>query len=44
MIYTAGSDFHRNNELYRAHGLIGDAYLDEKEIQIFLNHLEKNAI
>lgn len=44
MIYTAGSDFHRNNELYRAHSLIGDAYLDEKEIQIFLNHLEKNAI
>ena len=41
LIYTAGSDFHRNNELYRAHGLIGDVYLNESEIQNFLNHLEK---
>lgn len=41
MIYTAGSDFHRNNELYRSHGLIGDAYLNEDEIKIFLKHLKK---
>lgn len=44
MIYTAGSDFHRNNELYRAHGLIGDVFLDENEIKTFLNRLEKNTI
>ncbi len=39
MIYTAGSDFHRNTELYRAHGNIGDVFLNSDEINTFLNHL-----
>ena len=42
MIYTAGSDFHRNTELYRAHGNIGDVYLTENEINNFLTYLYRN--
>ena len=41
MIYTAGSDFHRTTELYRAHGNLGDVYLNGEEIKIFLNFLYK---
>lgn len=36
LLYTAGSDFHNYNELYRTHGLIGDVYLNEEEINAFL--------
>lgn len=36
LLYTAGSDFHSCTEFYRAHGIIGDVYLDEKEILDFL--------
>jgi predicted metal-dependent phosphoesterase TrpH len=36
LLYTAGSDFHSCNELYRAHGIIGDVYLSENEIYNFL--------
>ena len=39
IIYTAGSDFHDYIEYYRIHGMIGDVYLDEKEIERFLNVL-----
>ncbi|OOM11766.1 PHP domain-containing protein [Clostridium saccharobutylicum] len=36
LLYTAGSDFHNYNEPYRTHGLIGDVYLNEEEINNFL--------
>lgn len=36
LLYTAGSDFHSCNELYRTHGIIGDVYLNENEIYNFL--------
>lgn len=36
LLYTAGSDFHRCNEFYRTHGIIGDVYLNGKEIYNFL--------
>ena len=36
LLYTAGSDFHSCNELYRTHGIIGDVFLNEKEIYNFL--------
>ncbi|EKQ56432.1 MULTISPECIES: PHP domain-containing protein [unclassified Clostridium] len=36
LLYTAGSDFHSTNELYRTHGMIGDVYLSEQEIYNFL--------
>lgn len=36
IFYTAGSDFHISNEKYRAHGLIGDVYLNESEISNFI--------
>lgn len=36
LLYTAGSDFHKHNEMCRGHGLIGDVYLSEKEIYNFL--------
>ena len=39
IICTAGSDFHDYIEYYRIHGMIGDVYLDEKEIERFLNVL-----
>lgn len=36
LFYTAGSDFHKTNDFYRAHGLIGDVYLNSTEIDFFL--------
>lgn len=36
LFYTAGSDFHKIKEMYRVHGLIGDAYLNAEEINDFL--------
>lgn len=36
LLYTAGSDFHYYDKLYRTHGMIGDVYLNEKEICNFL--------
>lgn len=36
LLYTAGSDFHRLKEMYRVHGLIGDVYLNNEEINSFL--------
>ncbi|MFQ9977293.1 PHP domain-containing protein [Clostridium cadaveris] len=36
MIYTAGSDFHRINDVSRNHGNIGEVYLNEEEIDDFL--------
>lgn len=37
--YTAGSDFHTNIRVDRRHGIIGDVYLDNEEIQRFLTNL-----
>ncbi|SFC90477.1 PHP domain-containing protein [Clostridium uliginosum] len=37
LLYTAGSDFHKLNRLYRTHGIIGDVYLSEEEIYNFLS-------
>ena len=39
IIYTAGSDFHNYIECYRVHVMIGDVYLNEEEIEKFLNVL-----
>lgn len=39
MIYTAGSDFHNYIESYRLHGVIGDVYLNNEEIEKFLKVL-----
>lgn len=39
MIYTAGSDYHTGYDFYRAHGCIGDVFLDENEIERFLYRL-----
>ena len=36
LFYTAGSDSHLIKEIYRVHGLIGDAYLNAEEINDFL--------
>ncbi len=38
LLYTAGSDFHDYNKLYKSHGMIGDVYLNEEEIYNFLTH------
>lgn len=38
MIYTAGSDYHNGYDYYRAHGCIGDVFLEE-EIERFLEVL-----
>lgn len=35
--YTGGSDFHGNKRKDFMHGLVGDPYLNQTEIQIFLN-------
>lgn len=40
VFYTAGSDFHTNKRVDLKHGLIGDRYLDEKEIEEFLGRLK----
>lgn len=42
MIYTAGSDYHLGYDYYRAHGCIGDVYLEEREIERFLAKLYNN--
>lgn len=39
MIYTAGSDFHNEIELYRSHGNLGEVFLNESEIDRFLKFL-----
>lgn len=36
MFYTAGSDFHTNRTIDFNHGLLGEVYLEEKEIDRFL--------
>lgn len=36
LLYTAGSDFHKCDKIYRTHGLIGDVYLNKSEIFNFL--------
>lgn len=36
LLYTAGSDFHTKIEQYRIHGLIGDVFLNQREIEAFL--------
>lgn len=36
MFYTAGSDFHTNRTTDFNHGLLGEIYLEEKEIERFL--------
>lgn len=38
--YTAGSDFHTNKRVDLKHGLIGERYLDEEEIEEFLGRLK----
>lgn len=38
LLYTAGSDFHDFNKLYKSHGMIGDVYLNEQELYKFLTH------
>lgn len=40
LFYTAGSDFHIFNEKHRAHGIIGDVYLNSSEILDFLTRAE----
>ncbi|SCI77304.1 Histidinol phosphatase and related hydrolases of the PHP family [uncultured Clostridium sp.] len=39
IIYTAGSDYHNGYDYYRSHGCIGDVFLDEEEIESFLEVL-----
>ncbi|WP_186431164.1 PHP domain-containing protein [Clostridium sp. BSD9I1] len=39
LFYTAGSDFHTNKQTDLKHGLIGDVYLNSREIDAFLNIL-----
>lgn len=39
IIYTAGSDYHNGYDYYRSHGCIGDVFLEEEEIERFLNLL-----
>lgn len=39
IIYTAGSDYHNGYDYYRAHGCIGDIFLEEEEIERFLKAL-----
>ncbi len=39
MIYTAGSDYHNGYDFYRKHGCIGDVFLEEEEIESFLEVL-----
>lgn len=36
LIYTAGSDFHDYNKIYKSHGMIGDVFLNSEEISNFL--------
>ena len=38
LLYTAGSDFHDYNKIYKSHGMIGDVYLNEHEIYNFLSN------
>ncbi|MEG0771748.1 PHP domain-containing protein [Clostridium sp.] len=42
--YTAGSDFHTNKQMDLKHGLIGDAFLDSEEIDIFLKESSLNIL
>lgn len=37
LFYTAGSDFHKLEEMNRSHGLLGDVFLNNKEIENFLS-------
>ncbi|MBK1809996.1 PHP domain-containing protein [Clostridium sp. YIM B02505] len=37
--YTAGSDFHTDKRLDSRHGQIGQVFLTEKELEIFIKHL-----
>jgi predicted metal-dependent phosphoesterase TrpH len=39
--YTAGSDFHTDKRLDSRHGQIGQVFLSEKELEIFIKHLTK---
>ncbi|MBE6067309.1 MAG: PHP domain-containing protein [Clostridium lundense] len=39
LFYTAGSDFHTNKQTNLKHGLIGDIYLNSREIDAFLKIL-----
>lgn len=39
IIYTAGSDYHNGYDYYRAHGCIGDIFLEGEEIEKFLKVL-----
>lgn len=39
IIYTAGSDFHRLSKVDLKHGTLGQIYLEEEEIENFLNIL-----
>lgn len=41
VIYTAGSDFHSLKKVDLKHGTLGQIYLEEDEIEIFLNALNK---
>lgn len=40
LIYTAGSDFHCIHNIDLKHGILGDTYLDQNEIENFLNILK----
>ncbi len=40
LLYTAGSDFHTNKTIDFNHGLLGEVYLDKKEIGRFLKKLK----
>lgn len=41
IIYTAGSDFHNYNKSDKKHGTLGQVYLEEEEIEHFINELYK---
>ena len=41
IIYTAGSDFHSLKKIDLKHGTLGQIYLENDEIEIFLKALNK---
>lgn len=41
--YTAGSDFHSDSKTHRHHGLIGQVYLNNYEIEKFIIKLKNNG-
>lgn len=42
--YTAGSDFHTNRQLDFKHGLIGEVFLEGREIEAFLKEMRPKGV